>query len=592
MTNLPRDARIGLRLLWKAPSFAGAAMLTLALGIAANTTIFSVIYATFFEPLPYRDANRLVMVWSQQRGERIPASPAEFVAWKRQATGFEDLNAWSWWHAAVSIGDAAEQLQIAPATPGYLAMVGYGHPLTLGRDFLESEGTPGHDQVVILSHRIWRERFASNPNVIEQQVRIDRKPYTVIGVLAAGPPDEHQSQLWVPLSFTQKDLEPNHGGHRLLVMGRLKADVSLAQADATLDTVTRNMRRSLGGTSDESGVTVERLRNSFLSADTKRGLWLLLAAVAFVLLIACANVANLMLARGTARQRELAIRTALGASRSQIAGQMLVESSLIALVGGLAGVALAWSLLKIVIALMPPDMLPTEAHVRLNVPVLLFTLTASGLAGVLCGAAPAWQAARANVHELLKDAARSVSATGNSVRRVLVVMEFALALTLLTGGGLAMHTLFELSNRDLGFRRDHLLTFMLPIGDDRFSTPAQIAEFYRQVLERLEAVPRVVRAAVAVDMPLRSGISIPFSIVGRPQSEPSKQPFAGFNMVTPSYFDAFGIRMLRGRPFTDRDRAGAVAVAIVNETFAKKFLAGGPAVGATFQVQARASAAP
>jgi putative ABC transport system permease protein len=573
MKNLLRDGRIGLRLLGKAPSFAGASILTLAIGIAANTAIFSVIYATFFEPLPYRDAEHLVMVWSQQRGERIPASPAEFVEWKRQAASFEDLNAWSWWHAAVSVGDAVEQLLISPATTGYLPMLGYGHPLALGRDFLESEGTPGNGQVVIITHRIWRDRFALNPNVIGQQIRIDRKPYTVVGVLAAGPPDENEGQLWVPLSFTEKGIEPNGSGNRLLVMGRLRRDVTLAQADASLDAVTRNMRRSSGGSSDERAVTVQHFRNNFLSADTRRGLWLLLAAVAFVLLIACANVANLMLARGTARQRELAIRTSLGASRSQIAGQMLVESSLVAVVGGAVGVALAWALLKIVIALMPADMLPTEAHVRLNVPVLLFTFAACGLAGVLCGAAPAWQAARANVNELLKDAARSVSATGNRVRRVLVVIEFALAVTLLTGGGLAIYTLFELANRDLGFRRDHLLTFMLPIGDNRFSTSAQIAEFYRQILERLQAVPGVVQGAVSVDMPLRSGMYIPFSIAGRAESEPSKQLFAGFNMVTPSYFDAFAIRIVRGRTFTDRDRAGAVPVAIINETLARRYLA-------------------
>jgi putative ABC transport system permease protein len=377
------------------------AILTLALGIAANTVIFSVIYATFLEPLPYRDADRLVMVWSQQRGQRIPASPVEFVEWQRRATGFETLNAWSWWTAATSIGNSVEQLQIAPAPPGFLPMLGYGHPLALGRDFLESEGTTGNDQVVIITHRIWRDRFASDPNVIGQQIRIDRKPYTIVGVLAAGPPDENQSQLWVPLSFSQDDLTT--GLHRLLVMGRLKPGVTLEQVNAGLAAAIRHAPLPGHRPTDDWGITVQPFRNNFLSADTKRGLWLLLAAVAFVLLIACANVANLMLARGTVRQRELAIRTSLGASRPQIIAQMLVESSLLALMGGVLGVALASGLLKIATALMPPYMLPTEAHVRLNVPVLLFTLAACGVAGILCGSAPAWQAARANVNELLKD---------------------------------------------------------------------------------------------------------------------------------------------------------------------------------------------
>ncbi len=570
MSDLIRDARMGLRRLWKAKGFTTAAALTLALGIAATTAIFSVIYATFFEPLPYRDADRLVMVWSQQRGERIPASPAEFVEWKRHATAFEDVNAWTWWTAAVGMTDAVEQAQIAPATPGFLVMLGYGHPLTLGRDFLESEGTPGNDKVVILSHRFWRDRFASNPNVIGEQIRIDRKPYTIVGVLAAGPPDENQSQLWVPLSFSQDDLAT--GLHRLLVMGRLKRGVSIPQANANLAAVTRNAALPGHRSTDEWAVTVQPFRNNFLSADTKRGLWLLLAAVAFVLLIACANVANLMLARGTVRQRELAIRTSLGASRAQIIRQMLVESSLLALIGGVLGAALALGLLKVVIALMPPYLLPTEAHVRLNVPVLLFTLAACGVAGILCGAAPAWQAARANVNELLKDAARSVNGTGNRLRRALVVVEFALAVTLLTGGGLAIHTLFGLANRDLGFRKDHLLTFMLPIGDDRFTAPGQITEFYRQLVERARTLPGVVTAAVAVDIPLQGGMRIPFSIVGQPEVDSSKQPFAGFNMVSSSYFEAFGIPIIQGRTFTDRDRAGSLPVAIINETLVRRYL--------------------
>jgi putative ABC transport system permease protein len=569
MGNLMRDARVALRLLWKAKTFTSVAVVTLALGIAANTAIFSVIYATFFEPLPYRDADRLVMVWSQQRGERLPASPAEFVEWKRQVTSFEDLNAWSWWPAAVAIHDAVEQLQVAPATPGFLPMLGYGHPLALGRDFMESEGAPGSDRVVIITHRIWRDRFASNPNVIGEEVRIDRKPHTVVGVLAAGPPDENQSQLWVPLSFTPDELST--GLHRYFVMARLKPGVTIHQATANLAAVTRNTQVPGRRPTDAWGVTVQPFRNNFLSADTKRGLWLLLAAVAFVLLIACANVANLMLARGTARQRELAIRTSLGASRWQIVGQMLVESGLVALIGAIVGVAVAAGLLKVVIALMPPYMLPTEAHVRLNIPVLLFTLAASGLAGIVCGAAPAWQAARANLNELLKDAARSVSGTGNRLRRTLVVGEVAVAITLLTGGGLAIHTLLGLANRDLGFRKDHLLAFMLPIGDNRFGSPAEITGFYRPLLERLQTLPAVMAASISVDIPLQGGIRLPFSIVGKPAVDPSNQPLARFNMVSESYFEAFGIPIIKGRPFSEQDRAGAIRVAIINETLARRY---------------------
>jgi len=570
MSHLVRDARLGLRLLLKSPAFAAVAILTVAIGIAATTAIFSVVYATFFEPIPYRNADRLVMVWSQVRGERVPASAREFMEWKRQATAFEDLNAWSWWTTGVSIRGSADQMQVAPATPGFLPMFGYGHPLVLGRDFVDAEATPGNGQVAIITHRMWRERFASDPTVIGQQLRIDRKPYTIIGVLAAGPPDENQSQLWVPLAFTASEL--NEESHRLLVMGTLKPGVTLQQANASLGMIARSTAKTLHRISpDQWGATVQTFRNNFLSADTLRGIWLLLAAVGFVLLIACANVANLMLARGTARQRELAIRASLGASPGQIVNQLLVESTLLAIIGGAVGIVLAAGLLRVVIALMPPYMLPTEAHVRLNVPVLLFTLAACGVAGVLSGLAPAWQGARTDVNGILKDAAKSVTGAGSRLRRALVVAEFALALTLLAGGGLAIHNLLALANRDLGFRKDHVLTFSLPVEDKRFTTSGEITGFYRNLLERLQTVPGVVAVSVSSSTPLSGGGNIPFTIAGRPEIDPSKQVFAGFNMVTPSYFDAFGIRITRGRSFTDRDRDGAVRVAIVNETLAKQY---------------------
>lgn len=572
MNNMLRDARIGLRLLWKNPGFAAVAVLTLALGIAANTAIFSVIYATFFAPLPYRDADRLVMVWSQLQGNRNSVSPADYLDWKRQATVFEDLNAWSGRTANLSTNERPEQVQIAPATPGFLPMLGYGHPLALGRDFLEEEGTPGRDRVVILTHRIWRERFGSNPGIVGGQIRIDRQPYTVVGILGAGPADENQNQLWVPLAFSP-EMQRNHDAHWLLVMGRLKAGISLQQANANMDAVTRNIARTSSASGTGWSASVEPFRNNFLSGDTKRGLWLLLAAVGFVLLIACANVANLLLARGTARQRELAVRASLGASRPRIVGQLLVESLMLAIAGGALGVALASGLLKIVITLMPPYMLPTEADVRLNVPVLLFTLGACGLCGILFGAAPAWQAGRANVNDILKEAGRSLGGGGSRLRRVLVVVEFALALTLLAGGGVAIHSLSSLTNRDLGFRTDHLLTFYLPVDRERFTEAGRIETFYRQLIERVQAVPGVVSASVSTGIPVRGpGGGMQFSIAGRPSGDLSTRPVAGFSMVSPSYFSTFGVRLTRGRPLTDQDRSGGTPVAIVNEAFVRRYL--------------------
>jgi putative ABC transport system permease protein len=572
MDNVMRDAKVGLRLLWKTPGFTAVAVLTLALGIAANTAIFSVIYATFFEPLPYRDADRLVMAWSRLEASREMVSARRFTAWKQHATVFEDLNAWTGRTASVSIGTRPEQLGVGPATPGFLPMLGYGHPLALGRDFLAEEGTPGRDQVVIVTHRIWSERFGSDPAIIGRQIRIDRRPYTVVGVLGDGPADTNMNQLWVPLSFTADDLRREYGA--LLVMGRLKPGVTIEQANANLAVLNQTVAKPASDANAWSA-SVEPFRNNFLSRDTKRGLWLLLGAVAFVLLIACANVANLLLARGTSRLRELAVRSSLGASRVQIVRQLLIESLVLAIAGGALGVALASGLLQIVIALMPPYMLPTEADVRLNVPVLLFTLSACAFAGILFGSAPAWQAARANANDTLKETGRTLTGRGHRLRRALVVTEFALALTLLAGGGVAIRSLLTLANRDLGFRTDHLLTYSLPMAIDRFSDGAENTAFYRQLIDRVQAVPGVLSASVSTGMPvLGQWGGMRFEIEGRPSAAPSEGRFAGFSMVSPEYFNTFDIRITRGRVFSEQDREGHVPVAIVNETFVNRYLPG------------------
>jgi putative ABC transport system permease protein len=512
------------------------------------------------------------MVWTEHRGNRVNAWPVELIEWKRRAAVFEDINAWSGYSANLATDERPERVQVGPATPGFLPMLGYGHPLAHGRDFLEEEGSPGRNRVAILTHRLWQQRFGGDPAIVGRQIRLDREPFTVVGVLGAGPADENQVQIWTPLAFTPDVLTREY--RSLLVMARLEPGVTLEQANANLDAVNRAIGEAYPGSGDWD-VSVEPFRNNFLSEDTKRGLWLLLAAVVFVLLIACANVANLLLARGTARLREVAIRASLGASRAQIARQLIVESLVLALLGGALGVLLAAGLVQAVVNLMPPYMLPTEAHIRLNLSVLLFTVAACGLSGLLCGAAPAWQAARADVNRLLKETGRAAAGGGHRLRRALVALEFALALTLLAGGGLAIGSLFALTQRDLGFSSERLLTFNLPVSADRFTAPEQIETFHRQMLDRVRAVPGVVTASVSVGMPVRGpGSTRPFSIVGRPQPDPQDRPFAGVTLADPEYFRTFGIRLLRGRAFTERDRSGSMPVAIVNETFAERYLAG------------------
>jgi putative ABC transport system permease protein len=572
--NLLRDARFGLRFLRKNRAFAAVAVLTLALGIGANTAIFSIVYATFLAPLPYREPHRLVMVFSRLGGNRHIADAGDFAEWKRRATVFEDLNAWTLRSVNLATGDRPEHVEAILITPGLLAMLGQERPLAHGRDFVDEEGTVGRDQVAILSHRLWKARFGADPGVVGSPIRIDGRLFTVVGVLAAGVADRLEAGLWLPLAFTPEQLKPEVPDLRYYVMGRLRGQVTVDQAHAEMVAVARQLVDLDPGRYRARSASVEPLRNSMVGSNTKTALWLLLGAVAFVLLIACANVANLLLARGASRRRELAVRASLGASQGAIVGQLLTESLLLALMGGALGVALASGLLRAVMALVPAYSLPPEADVRLNLPVLLFTLAVSVFCGILFGCAPAWRAARANLTDTLKDAGRSLGGGRDRLRRALVTGEFALALTLLSGAGLAIHGLFKLANVDLGFRTEGLLTFSLPVPEGRLTGPERIDAFYRELLDRVQAVPGVLSASVSTTMPVR-GASVGFmgfEVVGRPTPDASDKPGALWSVVSPAYFETFGIRLAHGRAFTERDRAGALPVAIVNEAFVRRFL--------------------
>ncbi|HKS68755.1 MAG TPA: ABC transporter permease [Candidatus Acidoferrales bacterium] len=583
MANLSRDLRFGFRLLLKNPGFAGVAVFALAIGIAANTAIFSVVYATLLAPLPYPHADQLVMVWSKIQGNRNVTAAGNFLEWRRDNTVFQDLCAWTGRSINLATAGRPEQVQAQAATPGFLSMVGY--PFLLGRDFLPDESQVGHDHEAILMNKLWKSHFGADPNIVGRQVTMNGEPYTIVGVLAPGPADRLQTEAEIPLAFKPDQI--NHDFHWLLVMGRMKPGVTITQANADMDRVTRHLAEVYPRSDKGWGATVEPLHNDFLNRDVIRGLWLLMGAVGFVLLIACANVANLLLARATVRQKEVAVRASLGASRRRLFGQFLAESIALASVGCLLGIVLAWGLLKLIIALMPPFTLPSEADLRLSIPVLLFTVGASLLSGLLFGCAPAWRAARMNLNEVLKEGGRSALAAGrHGLRRVLVVAEFALALSLLAGGGLAIHSLWNVAHVDLGFRSDHILTFYLPIPDGRLKDPKQITAFYRQLIERVQALPGVSSVSASEGMPLQGvNFGMPFVIEGHPVNDPSQRPGAGFNMVTPEYFKTFGIRMDRGRPLTDQDIAGSLPVAVVNENFAKKYFPNGDALSHRIQVE-------
>src|SRR5580704_13373053 len=571
MANFARNVRFGIRLLFKNPGFTSVALLALVLGIGANTAIFSVVYAALLSPMPYPNPDQLVIVWSKVNGNRNGVSAGDFLDWKSQNSVFQSMCAWTGGNYALANSDRPEMIQTRLTTPGFNDMV--GTPFFLGRDFLPEEGQVGRDRVVIMTHRLWMERFGSDRDIIGKPIRLNGEYYTVVGVLAAGQPDRLENQLFVPLAFKPEQI--NHQFHFVLVMARLKPGVTLQQASADMDSVTRHIAEVYPKSNKGWGATVEPLRNDFISKDTIKNLWLLMGAVGFILLIACVNVANLLLARGSARQREIAVRAALGATRWQLFAQFLTESFALSLIGGVLGISLAWGLLKVIVAMIPPFTLPSEADFRLNLPVLFFSLAASIVCGVLFGCAPAWQTAQLNLSDTLKESGRSSSSSagGKGLRRTLVVVEFALALTLLAGAGLVIHSFWKLSRVNLGFRQDHILTFYLPITNDRFANAELNNAFYRQLLEKIGALPGISSISVSTGMPLQgTNFGMPFSIVGQPVGDLSSRAGAGFTMASPAYFRTFGIPIVEGRDFNEQDVAGNVPVAIVNDAFVKKYL--------------------
>jgi putative ABC transport system permease protein len=566
--NRWRDLVFGFRLLLKNPSFTAVAVLALALGIGANTAIFSVVYATLLAPLPYHEPDRIVMVWSKVGGNRNGVAAGDFLDWQRQSTTFDSIAAWTGRSLSLSTGSQPERISASACTPQFLHVL--GPSFLLGRDFLPEEGEVGKDHEAILSYRLWQDRFGGDKKIVGQQVRFDSEPYTIVGVLAPGATDRLQNQMFVPLAF--KPEQVNHDFHWVLVMARMKHGVSLAQANADMESVTAHIAQEFPKSNQGWSSTVEPLQNDFLDRNVKQALWMMLGAVGFVLLIACANVANLLLARGTARQSEIAVRAALGATRKQLFGQFLTESLALASIGGALGIALAWGLLKIILALMPQFTLPSEADVTLNIPVLLFTMAATMLAGVLFGCVPALQAARLNLSDTLKEGGRSGGAGKHRVRHALVLAEFALALTLLAAAGLAVHSFWNLTHVDMGFRTDHVLTFSLTPPDGHLKTAAQITAFYRELGERVQALPGIAAATIATGFPVQgTSFGMPFEISGKPVADRSQRPGAGFNMVTPGYFATFGIRITRGRAFTEADNAGGMPVAVVNSALVKKY---------------------
>jgi putative ABC transport system permease protein len=570
---LKQNLSYSIRTLSKNKGFTVTAVLTLALGIGATTAIFSVVYAVF-EPMPYPKAEQLVMVWSRSPGGRNSVSAGDYQDWVQRSTSFQGMSGWTGASFNVATNDRPEQVTGSQRTPGFFTMEGL--PMMLGRDFLPEEGKPGSNHVVILSNRMWSQHFGADRNIVGRDIRMNGEPYTVVGVMPPGIHDRFNSQFWVPLALNPEQV--NHNSNFMLVMARLKDGVSLDQAQAEMNGIAEQLKNEYPQSNANRGVSVEPLHLNFLTDSTRRNLWLLLGAVGFLLLIACVNVANLLLARGTSRQREVALRAALGASRRRLFAQFITESLVLAVFSGALGILIARIIIDVIGVVMPPvgTMLPSEADIRLSVPVLLFTIAVTTVAGLLFGSAPAWQATRLDLNEVLKLGGRGgTGGAHRNARRALVVAEFSLALILLSSGGLALRSFWNLTRIDLGMQTEQVLSFRLPVPGNRLKGADQMRSYYQQMLEKIGAVPGVKNAAAMTGVPARGpGSSRTFAIVGQPPANPSQRLGSAFQMVTPGYVEALGIRLIQGRSIDDRDTANSTRVAMVNERFAKRFFNG------------------
>jgi putative ABC transport system permease protein len=554
----------------KSPGLTAAVIATLMLGIGATTAIYTVVYAVLLAPLPYPDPEQLVMVWARVHGHNNGMSAGDFLDWKEQSKSFRQLAAWTGGSFNVSANGEPEQIDGMRSTPGWFSM--QGMPMLLGRDFVADEGITGRNHVVLLTYKLWN-RLGANRGIIGQSIPVNGEPYTVVGVLAPGVGDRFDFALAVPLAFRPEQI--NHNYRWLLTMGRLKPGVTLQQAQADMDAVTSHIAAAYPSSNKGWGASVEPLQNDFLPPERIRNLWLLLGAVGFVLLITCLNIANLLLAKGATRLREIAIRSSVGASRRQIFAQFLTESVILALLGGALGIGLGEGLLRAILSIVPVGILPSEANFQLDIHVLAIALAVTMLAGLLFGCAPAWYASRVDPGEALKDGGRAGSGSGShKLRRGLIMGEFALALSLLAGAGLAIHSFWNLTRVDVGVRTDHVLVFGLNQPAARFANPEQMYAYNQQILSALHSVAGVSSAATVTGLPLRqTSDGMPFTVVGGPAyNDPTERPSTGFQSVSPQYYKTFGIQLVKGRTFNEQDTASSVPVAMVNEEFVSRYL--------------------
>ncbi len=577
MESLLQDIRYALRILRRSPGFAMVAVLALALGIGATTAIFSVVDAVILKPLPYRDPGQLVQLWMRFTGIGVPndqnwVSAPEFQD-LQQNNSFSQIAAIDDASVNIHIGGMPERVEAGVVSVSFFPLLGV--QAQLGRVFLPEEGRAGHEHVVLLSDGLWRRRFGADRGVLGRKLVIDGASFQIVGVLPPGFQMPSDAEVWGPLVFAAADLTPgSRGSHGLRAIARIKPGLTIEQARADMAAVARRIMRQNPGYPYKDynfGVILVPLLEQQIG-DIKVALWVLMGAVSLVLLIACGNVANLLLARASGRQREIAVRQALGVGRWRLTRQLLTESMILALAGGAAGLALAFAALRLLIAATATSF-PRVAETHMDAGVLLFTLLVSLGTGILFGLAPAFQAARHDMHDTLKEGGRGIVGGGSQIlRSALVAGELALSLALLAGSGLLIRSFLRLQEVDAGFRADGVLTMRISLPEEKYAKPEQTRVFYRELLDRIRQLPGVDAAGAATGLPLGgTGWSGTTTIDTEAVPAKDRTPEADQRPVTAGYFEAMGIPLVRGRYFDQRDTDTSAPVAIVDETLARTY---------------------
>jgi predicted permease len=585
--TLVHDLQYGIRTMLRTPGFTGIAVIALALGIGANAAIFSVVNAVLLRPLAYKDSDRLVTILH----DGDPVSVANYIDWRDQSHSFEAMGAADFWSPNLAGVDSPEHIRGLKVTQSLFPMLGV-QPL-LGRLFVEGEDKYGSEREVILSYRLWQRRLSGDRNVLGKAVLLDGNPYIVVGVM----PKEFQfapfwathAELWVPNAFGERI--HNRGGNSLRIFARLSPGVTIEQARAEMATITERLEQVYPGTNRD--VVVTPLKEKVVG-KIETPLLVLLGAVGFVLLITCANVAHMLLARAAARQKEIAVRRALGAGRLRLIRQFLTENLLLGSLGGAAGLLLAIWGTHALVALSPAD-IPRVETVTVDVRVVLFLLVATVLTSVGFGLAPAMQSSAVNLSDALKEGGRSNSEgiRRNRLRSFLVASEFALALVLLIGAGLMIRSFFALQMVDAGFNPHNVVSMVVSVAGSKEAEPNRRRIFYEQLLERVRALPGVQSAAGINHLPLAGDLwGWPFVIEGRPKPRPGESPGGVYRMVTPGYFETMRLPLVQGRDISANDNTSAPGVVIINERAAQTYWPGGGALGKRISFDAGKSNPP